>query len=230
MIKNFCFQKDIKNLKNNFYRDGFLHLKNFLDKKKLKNILKEAIKYKQSNNIKKNRILQIHKKVPVILDFFKDDTIKYFLSYVLNFEKICGLQSEFFFNPPQSPGFGYHQDDFFLRTGNNNSVNLWVPFVPTNIKNGTLGFIKGSHKLKILKKINLKNLHSNKKNNYLLIKYKKKICNCNIGDVILISNHVFHCSSTNKSNKNRYAMSLGYMNEGYNYNKGMTAKREQFKI
>ena len=66
------------------------------------------------------------------MKIFRNDMIKFVLKNTLNYNKIFGLQSEFFFNPPGTTGYGQHQDDFFLKTGKNNSANLWIPLIKTS--------------------------------------------------------------------------------------------------
>jgi len=217
------------NYKKKFLKDGYVHLKSILSKKDLKKILNKSVIFKRKNELVSSKYLHIHKKVPEIMSIFRNKKIKNLIINILEFKKIYGLQSELFFNPAGTPGYGAHQDDFFLGTGRNNSSNLWIPLVKTNKKNGTLFFHLRSHNLPIKRKINIKNLHGNEKNKNL-IKYKKINCNCSLGDAILISNHIFHGSNKNKSKKNRYVLALGYINNLKKFKSGKTAKRKPFSI
>ena len=112
------------------------------------------------------------------------------------------MQSELFINPPhKSKRHPPHQDDFFLKTGKGNSLNFWIPLVNTNKKNGALIFYENSHKERIKKKLNNILLNSKSANQTLLKKYKSKTINCRLGDVIIISNSIFHKSNNNMSKK-----------------------------
>jgi len=220
--------EELKNIQLSFYKQGFVHLKNIFSKSEIINLRKSFIKYKKNQNKNLIKVLHIEKKIKNVKKIMSHSYLLYLLKFILKMENIVCLQTEAFFNPPKTKGYGLHQDDYFLATGKNNSANLWIPLVKTNRNNGSLKFLKNSNKLKILKKKNRENLESTNEN-----KYKKSQIinvNCNIGDAILISNTVFHGSGRNNSKTNRYVLAVGYMREGSKFRKGFTAKRKPFKI
>jgi len=220
----------LNNLKSKFENDGYLHLESIIDKKNLNIILKKSLKFQKDRKIGNTKYLQIHKVVPEVNLIYKNKYLQFLLKYILDYKNIYGLQSEFFFNPPGTKGYGQHQDDFFLKTGRDNSFNLWIPLVNTNRLNGTLNFAKKSHKLKINKKANIFNLDGVGKKDKSLDKFNNTNCNCKFGDAIVISNHIFHGSGANKSKKNRYVLALGFINNTERYVPGKTAKRKPFNI
>lgn len=220
--------KIFNNLKLNFYKNGYVKIDQLFHPDEILKIKKDVLNYKHKKKISVNKLLHIEKKVVSIKKFIGDDYLKFLLKYLLNYEDILGLQTEIFFNPPGTKGYGFHQDDFFLMTGKNNSANLWIPLVKTNKINGTLNFLKQSNNLKVMKKINESNLKKGELKK--LNKYKKISINCNLGDAILISNRVFHGSTENKSNSNRYVLAVGYIRKGASYRRGYTAKRKAFKL
>tara|TARA_B100001057_G_scaffold453899_1_gene499134 strand:+ start:42 stop:692 length:651 start_codon:yes stop_codon:yes gene_type:complete len=215
-------------LKSDFYKNGYVKINQLFDQVEILKIKKDVLNYENKKKPSVNKLLHIEKKIPSIKKFIGNDYLKFLLKYILNYEDILGLQTEIFFNPPGTKGYGFHQDDFFLMTGKNNSANLWIPLVKTNKKNGTLNFLKQSNDLKIMKKVNESNLKKGelKKSK----KYKKISINCNFGDAILISNRVFHGSTENKSKSNRYVLAVGYIRKGASYRRGYTAKRKPFKL
>ena len=230
MKNQIIIENYFKESKINFNKNGFVHLKNLLNKDNLTKIKKESLIIKKKKNIKGTKFLHIHKFSPLVKNLFKNIFLKNLLTYILNYKSINGLQSEIFFNPKGTVGYGYHQDDFFLGTGRNNSANLWIPLIKTNKKNGTLYFLNNSHVGKIDKKMNIINLSSNKDDNRFTANYKMTRCDCNLGDAILISNYVFHKSGKNLSNNSRNVLALGYIKQNSKYNAGKTAKRKPFVI
>ena len=230
MKNNMSIENYFQKTKISFKKNGFAHLKNVLDKSNLLKILHETIAIKNKKKVSNTKLLHIHKYSPLVKELFRNKFLKNLLIYILNYQDIMGLQSEIFYNPQNTKGYGYHQDDFFLKTGRNNSANLWIPLVNTDKKNGTLYFLNNSHMMGIDKKMNLMNLSSNKDNINLTKNYKKIRCDCKIGDAILISNYVFHKSGANLSKKSRNVLALGYIKPNSKYNAGSTAKRKPFII
>ena len=222
--------KEIKIQKNKFLRDGYLHVKNFFDDEKLIKIL-NTLQIKNKKFFKKKKILiNSHRKMNTLLQLYKNKKIIKYVSNFLKNKNIYGLQSEFFINPPKkTKGHPPHQDDFFLQTGKNNSINVWIPFVNTNKKNGALMFFLNSHKKKINKEINNLSLNKSKSLNFFK-KYKTRTIKCKIGDVVFIGNSIFHKSHDNLSNKNRYVAAFGYIKKGVPFIKGKTAKRRLIKL
>jgi ectoine hydroxylase-related dioxygenase (phytanoyl-CoA dioxygenase family) len=216
--------KVLINLKKNYYSNGYVHLKKIFSKKQVNSLKNNILEFKKKKKIQYTKILHLDRYLKDVKKFISQEHLLMLLKYILNYKEILGLQTEVFFNPPGTAGYGFHQDDFFLGSGKNNSANLWIPLVKTNKKNGTLKFLNNSHNLGVLKKVNQKNL-SNTKN--IKKNGEKHIC-CEIGDAILISNHVFHGSGVNRSSYNRYVLAVGYINKGAKYRKGFTAKRKSF--
>ena len=107
--------------------------------KRLKNHLK-IVNF--AKKIKKhNRVLNAHNEISGIYKLYRNKKLVNFAEYLLE-NKINGLRSELFINPPGSKGHPPHQDDFFGNR-NRNSLNVWIPLeVKTNKLNGTLNFYK----------------------------------------------------------------------------------------
>ena len=217
---------DIINFKKKFSKNGYLHFKSFFNQYEIKTNHKKIIKF--CNNTNEARILNPHRKIKKIMKLYKNKKLVKFVENLLG-NKIKGLQSELFLNPPGSKGHPPHQDDFFIKSGVKNSLNTWIPLVNTNVKNGTLKFYEKSNTKSINTKLN--NIFLNKFKKYNLEdKFKKKIINCEAGDVIFISNNIFHSSYNNNSKRNRYVVAFGYIKQGCKFNKGKSAKRKLTKV
>tara|TARA_B100002019_G_scaffold199990_1_gene173325 strand:- start:23 stop:691 length:669 start_codon:yes stop_codon:yes gene_type:complete len=217
---------DILKLKKKFNKDGYLHYKSFFNQYEIKTNHKKIIRF--CHNIDVPRILNPHRKINKIKKLYKNKKLVQFVENLLG-KKIKGLQSELFLNPPGSKGHPPHQDDFFIKSGVSNSLNTWIPLVNTTVKNGTLKFYKKSNTKFINVKLNNIFLNEYKKYN-LEDKFKKKIINCVAGDVIFISNNIFHSSYDNNSRRNRYVVAFGYIKQGCKFYKGKSANRKLTKV
>jgi ectoine hydroxylase-related dioxygenase (phytanoyl-CoA dioxygenase family) len=210
-------------IRNKFYKDGFYHYKSFFNESEIKNNHAKILEISKKKN--ETRIINPHRTIKKILKLYLNKKLVKFVKFLLGYE-IKGLQSELFLNPPGSIGHPPHQDDFFINSGETNSLNSWIPMVNTSHRNGTLCFFKGSNS-KIDSKLNNFFLNHNKTKN---LKFKKKTINCKVGDVIFIANNIFHYSSNNLSKKNRYVVAFGYIKEGCRFTKGKSANRKLTKV
>ena len=216
-----------KNQKIKFGLQGFLHFKSFFNNEEIKKNHLKIVNF--AKKIKKhNRVLNAHNEISGIYKLYRNKKLVNFAEYLLE-NKINGLQSELFINPPGSKGHPPHQDDFFLGTGIGNSLNVWIPLVNTNKLNGTLNFYKKKEKIKIDKTLNIKSLNGKKINLTKYLKYKKTI-NCKVGDAVFISNSIFHGSHDNKSKNKRFVVAFGFIKKGKKFHKGKTAKRKITKL
>ena len=217
---------------NNFYTsNGYLHVKNLLNKKKLIKVRNDCKFFCEKENLKKDPVLDIHSKVSSAYSVLKDKNIKKIAQNLIKSKQLHGIQSAFFSTPKNNNGIPPHQDDFFLKAGLNNTMNIWVPLINVNSKNGTLAIFLKSHMAGVNKRLNLVGLNENYKSKFTSFKkYKIKKMNCKLGDVVFICNQVFHNGGYNSSNKKRYILSFTYLKNNKKFFPGKTAKRKKFKI
>ena len=93
-------------------------------------------------------------------------------------------------------------------------VTCWIPFTKTRIENGCMLAVKESHKLGLVN-------HDTGSKGQVEIKGKEKIddlktiaLEANVGDIILLSRYLIHCSLPNKSNNFRISMDLRFNKTG----------------
>ena len=93
-------------------------------------------------------------------------------------------------------------------------VTCWIPFTKTRIENGCMLAVKESHKLGLVN-------HDTGSKGQVEIKGKKKIddlktiaLEANVGDIILLSRYLIHCSLPNKSKNFRISMDLRFNKTG----------------
>ena len=93
-------------------------------------------------------------------------------------------------------------------------VTCWIPFTKTRIENGCMLAVKESHKLGLVN-------HDTGSKGQVEIKGKDKIddlktiaLEANVGDIILLSRYLIHCSLPNKSKNFRISMDLRFNKTG----------------
>ena len=93
-------------------------------------------------------------------------------------------------------------------------VTCWIPFTKTRIENGCMLAVKESHNLGLVN-------HDTGSKGQVEIKGKEKIddlktiaLEANVGDIILLSRYLIHCSLPNKSKNFRISMDLRFNKTG----------------
>ena len=93
-------------------------------------------------------------------------------------------------------------------------VTCWIPFTKTRVENGCMLAVKESHKLGLVN-------HDTGSKGQVEIKGKEKIedlktiaLEANVGDIILLSRYLIHCSLPNKSKNFRISMDLRFNKTG----------------
>ena len=93
-------------------------------------------------------------------------------------------------------------------------VTCWIPFTKTRIENGCMLAVKESHNLGLVN-------HDTGSKGQVEIKGKEKIADlktivleANVGDIILLSRYLIHCSLPNKSKNFRISMDLRFNKTG----------------
>ncbi len=213
----------IKNL-NSYNKDGFTIVRKLLNKKKLKEYEKEIErinnilikKYKPpyvnlTKDLKVNTAHHINKIFPrsKLMELGKLHVLNHLLRSIFNKKPIL-RNVEIFAKPPKT-GFKapFHQDNFYWNIKNKKGANVWIALDKVNKNNGGMIYLKGSHKLGILKhtlsnvpgssqEINIKKVRK--------IKFKKISPTLNPGDCIIHHCEVIHGSNRNLTKKKRRAI------------------------
>ncbi len=221
----------MKNEVNYYNKNGFVVLKNVINKKKVKNLFneieiikKKVIKTKNkrffhyTSNGKINTIHNIQKfhKSKSLSTLSKNPILNKFLNIILS-RNIKVRNLELFLKPAKtgmaSPP---HQDNFYWNLADSKAVNVWVALSRSNKLNGGLYYYKGSHKLGIIKHkqsfmkgtsqtIELKEI---KKNNY-----KKIFPTLSAGDCLVHHCETIHGSNKNLSNSKRVGIAISFKNK-----------------
>jgi len=101
----------------------------------------------------------------------------------------------------------WHQDDFYVK-GNNEELTAWIPLFDTNVQQGALQVMPGSHKKEKIPhtylSVGKKSLPSAIYENEIRYVEMKR------GDVLFFSSFLLHASSLNFSDEIRYSFQLRY--------------------
>ena len=261
---------EIKNIKKEFDKNGFVRIKNVLDykldlepilndmtfimnrlvhrfvsKKDKRRVLRLSFKKKYSHLVKLNIPeldqyfnIRLPQNVNVDSDFFASQSIFNLIKNNKIIEKVSKiLGQEISSNPCQNSRIKqpekaiskknlhdglvgrtpWHQDAGVMNKKGQKGTELvtcWIPFTKTRIENGCMLAVKESHKFGLVN-------HDTGSKGQVEIKGKEKIddlktiaLEANVGDIILLSRYLIHCSLPNKSKNFRISMDLRFNKTG----------------
>lgn len=151
--------------------------------------------------------------------------------------KAMGLQTEFFFMPPNTQGFSPHQDNTFVQAKGNTFISAWVALTDVTPVNGGLIIWPETHKDKQIdfeetgeNKIVNQDPNANRLKTVIPDKYKPISPTLKKGSVLLIDKWLVHASNTNQSEKYRHSLLCTYIKQHAAFRKGNYAKREAFDL
>lgn len=149
--------------------------------------------------------------------------------------KANGLQSQFFFTPPERAGLGFHQDNYFVEAPDDAFASAWVPLVDITPENGCVYAFPGSHKHG---KLPVRTINAEGKDKRQTV-YEETVLPegskhtdlyMKRGSVLYIHGYVVHGSHQNRSSGNRYVLLNTYLRAKEPFRAGRTAKREEFEL
>lgn len=124
-------------------------------------------------------------------------------------DKAVGVQSMYFYKEPGAKGQAAHQDYFYIRNHPNTMVAGYIAMEDIDEENGCLWVIPGSHKLGLLKHVEVKNKNEHEPgtdetegvdlSKEIPVRMKK-------GDILFFHNLLIHSSTKNRS-ENRWRKS-----------------------
>jgi len=219
---------NLKKLKDNYNKNGYIIIKNILKKDKIKEIFLEleiikskAEKTKNNQFFHKTKdgkintlhnIQKFHKKGKLI-NIANNTKIKKILAYLLGDQiKIRNLE---FFLKPKKTGMPspFHQDNYYWNIKEAKAANVWIALSSSSIINGGLCYFKGSHKLGTIKHIISYMKGSSQKIPDEVIKFlnfPKIFPKINSGDCLIHHPEIIHGSYYNKSNYDRAGFVISF--------------------
>lgn len=226
---------NIKDNNNFFLKNGYSILEDVFDKKYSNKIVESAkeIKGKSDNYVP---LMNPHQKSNIFLDAMSHATIIEFIEGYFD-NTVMGLQTEFFFMPPNTKGFTPHQDNTYVQADENSFISAWIALTDVNENNGGLIIWPESHNEKKLVTIENKNTeyknqdpNARSRTTYIPKNYNAYSPCVSEGSVMMIDSWLVHASNNNISKNYRYALLCTYIKKGANFRSGSTAKRKLFNL
>ncbi len=150
---------------------------------------------------------------------------------------VSGLQSQFFFCRPGTPGFSRHQDNYYVQAKQGSFVSTWIALDDVTSENGGLYAFPGSHTEAILpteavepNSIFGQDPNANCRQVILPSHYVSQSLSIPRGSMVLIHGHVVHASHDNRSQRYRHALLLTYIKKGESFRKGFSAQRAEIDL
>lgn len=220
--------------------NGYVVLKNFFSKIKMKNLKENLFNYlsEKKNSFKKREIhltknlgiinsvhnlkwpylkkLQKNKKLLKIVDYFIGEKTKQFGAEVFAKPAKVGMPAPI------------HQDNYFWNLNNAKGLTVWIALDKSTKKNGSIFYFKKSQKdgLVAHKASYAPGTSQEIKNKKILAKYQKVFPKLNQGDLLIHHCLVIHGSKKNNSKKNRAGLTLRFIGKSSKINQFAKAKYE----
>jgi ectoine hydroxylase-related dioxygenase (phytanoyl-CoA dioxygenase family) len=181
-------------------------------------------------------VLQPHRKADAFLRALHHPRVTGFLSRVLG-GKISGIQTQFFYGKPGTPGFQPHQDNRFVNAPPGKFASAWVALTDVSKENGGLYIYPGSFRESLLEvdeveapETTLQDANALRLRCHVPSKYTAVDLNMKKGSVAFFDGHTVHGSHANSSRSHRYALLMTYIARGAPFVPGIYAQREEIPI
>ena len=221
--------------KSFFLKNGYLIIENVFNSETIEFLINQA-KILKNNNIDFSPLMNPHKDSITFLEIMSNKRIIEFIEEYFD-NKVMGLQTEFFFMPPNTKGFTPHQDNTYVEADEKSFISAWIALTDVDESNGGLIIWPESHNEKKLdtyenEKLHIVNQDKNARSRTAIIpeKYKPHTPKLVKGSVLMIDSWIVHASNDNCSDSFRYALLCTYIKKDANFRSGNTAKRKSFNL
>ena len=181
-------------------------------------------------------VLQPHTREPIFMEALRHSGVTRVMQKILGGE-ISGLQSQFFYGKPGTPGFQPHQDNRYVNAPSGAFASAWVALTDVGASNGGLYIYPGSRQEPLLEVEEVEAQESMLQDNNALRlrcvvpdKYVSQDVQMRKGDAIFFDGNTIHGSYVNNSNADRFALLLTYIRRGTPFTAGRYAQREEVPI
>jgi ectoine hydroxylase-related dioxygenase (phytanoyl-CoA dioxygenase family) len=150
---------------------------------------------------------------------------------------VSGLQSDFFFCKPGTPGFAMHQDNRTVQAKPDAFASAWSAMQDVTPEMGGLIGYPGTHREPVLPTVATgrpsdprQDLNAYREEVVLPPGYEPVDLFVPMGAALFMHSHFVHASHQNHSNKFRRALLLTYIRSGESFRPGCTAKRAEVSV
>ena len=234
--------KNIKIIKKNFEKYGYITIKKFFKKDKINSIKKDLFKFLNKQKFKlKKRELHLAKNTktinsvhnlnwPHIKKFKKNKKITKIVKSLLN-DSIKSFGAEVFAKPARvGMQVPIHQDNYYWNLHNSNGLTVWIALDKCTKKNGALFYYEKSQKAGLLmhKPSYAPGSSQVLKDKKILKKFRKVTPKLDVGDVLIHHCLIVHGSQKNISRKDRAGLTMRYISRSSKINE--TARKKYEKV
>jgi ectoine hydroxylase-related dioxygenase (phytanoyl-CoA dioxygenase family) len=181
-------------------------------------------------------VLQPHRSAAKFLDALRHPRVTAVMSRILG-GKISGIQTQFFYGMPGTPGFQPHQDNRFVNAPPGKFASAWVALTDVSKRNGGLFIYPGSFRGGLLdieeveaEETMLQDTNALRLRCVLPASYQPVDLTLRKGSVAFFDGLTVHGSYPNESSGNRYALLMTYIARGVSFEAGRYANREEVLI
>ena len=180
--------------------------------------------------------LQPHRHSRAFLDALRHPRVAEILVLILA-GKVSGLQTQFFYGKPQTPGFEPHQDSRYVNAQPGKFVSVWVALTDVSRENGGLYIYPGSFREPLLETVELhpqetklQDMNALRSRCIVPAKYQAVDLTVEKGGAVFFDGHAAHGSHANLSDSHRYALLMTYIARGASFDPGRFAQREEVYV
>jgi ectoine hydroxylase-related dioxygenase (phytanoyl-CoA dioxygenase family) len=180
--------------------------------------------------------LQPHRRSDLFLQALKHPQVAGIIRRLLGGD-ISGIQTQFFYCKPGTPGFQAHQDNRFVNAPQGAFASVWIALVDVSPENGGLIMYPGSHNEPLLDVVDVPYQESVlQDSNAVRLKcvvpdaYKPMDLSLKKGAAAFFDGHTVHASHANRSAGHRYSLLMTYVRRGVPFTAGTYAQRDEVAI
>lgn len=199
-------------------------------------LIETATEFPAVNQGDYRTVLQPHRHSEAFLEALRHPRVIRIVRQMLG-DEISGIQTQFFYGKPGTPGFQPHQDNRFVNALPGTFASAWVALTEVSKENGGLYIYPGTHKESLLDVVEietpqtmLQDANALRLHCIVPARYKPVDLVMPKGSVAFIHGHTVHGSHSNVSNRHRYALLMTYLRRGTPFLAGRYAQREEVPI
>jgi phytanoyl-CoA hydroxylase len=181
-------------------------------------------------------VLQPHRASTVFMEALTHADVTGIMRQILG-GKISGIQTQFFYGKPGTPGFQPHQDSKFVNAPRGKFASVWIALTDVTKENGSLYVYPGSCREPLLdveevqaEETPLQDLNALRLRCIVPDQYRPVDVEMRRGSGLFFDGHTVHGSHRNNSERYRYALLMTYIARGTSFFPGRYANREEVYI
>ncbi len=218
-------------------RDGYAVLERLFDAAECARIRAIGERLESFRSGEMVPVMNPHREQPELLATMGDARLTDWMRRLVGGEPM-GLQTQYFYCRPGTPGFARHQDNYYVRAEKGAFASAWLALDDVEVANGALVVYPGSQREPVLEVRPIPQLstfgqdpNANKQECILPAAYRGISVPVARGGVVLIHGHLAHSSNDNKSaDRFRHVLLMTYIRVNMPFRAGYAAKRETFEL